>query len=542
MNAKQLREQADQLFSKRGTLMLLWQDIAENFYVERADFTVNRTIGVNYADQLSTSYPLMCRRDLGDSIGEMLRPTAKAWSKAGTGDEKIEDNEAKQYLQWVDQIMRRAMYDPRALFNRAMKAGDQDFGALGQCVVSVELNKRRDTLLYRNWHLRDCVWKENESGGIGFFARKWKPTARDLNALFPGKLDAKIQAKAEKEPFVEINCMHIVVEVDWYDGTTSMPYWSIVYDCENNKLIEAVPMRTMKYRVPRWQTVSGSQYAYSPATCVALPEARLLQSMTYTLLEAGEKITNPPLIAVQDAIRSDIAIYAGGITWADMEYDEKTGEVLRPITQDARGMPIGIDMQKDSRTMIMQALFLNRIGLPPRDAQMTAFETAQRVQEWIRQALPLFAPMEDEYNGGIWEETFDLLYHNGGFGSPFNVPKALRNKNITPHFMSPLHDAIDQQKGQIWLQSKAILADAAAVDQTVLQIVDARVALRDVLDGIGAPAKWLRSETEVDKRAKDQQAQQAQAQLIASLQGGSQAAANLASAQKDSADAQRVAA
>jgi hypothetical protein len=50
------------------------------------------------------------------------------------------------------------------------------------------------------------------------------------------------------------------------------------------------------YVIPRWQTVSGSQYAYSPATVAALPDARLIQAMTLTFFEAGEKATNPPMV------------------------------------------------------------------------------------------------------------------------------------------------------------------------------------------------------------------------------------------------------
>jgi hypothetical protein len=60
------------------------------------------------------------------------------------------------------------------------------------------------------------------------------------------------------------------------------------HDCE---LIHAMPVWTGFYRIPRWQTVSGSQYSYSPATVAALPDARLIQAMTFTLLEAGEKAT-----------------------------------------------------------------------------------------------------------------------------------------------------------------------------------------------------------------------------------------------------------
>ena len=48
------------------------------------------------------------------------------------------------------------------------------------------------------------------------------------------------------------------------------------------------------YVIPRWQTISGSQYAVSPAAVCALPDARLLQSMALILLEAGEsRLTRP---------------------------------------------------------------------------------------------------------------------------------------------------------------------------------------------------------------------------------------------------------
>ena len=48
----------------------------------------------------------------------------------------------------------------------------------------------------------------------------------------------------------------------------------------------------------------------------ALPDARLLQAMTYTLLEAGEKTTNPPMVVTKGAVRSDVSIFAGGLTWS----------------------------------------------------------------------------------------------------------------------------------------------------------------------------------------------------------------------------------
>ncbi|HET8728363.1 MAG TPA: portal protein, partial [Alphaproteobacteria bacterium] len=462
MNAKQLRELADRLFTKRGRFISLCQEVAENFYVERADFTVSKQAGDEYAGNLMTSYPLQCRRDLGDQIQTMLRPTGKVWAHVGTGDPRREDTEAKQWFEEKENIMRRAMYDRKAMFEEATAMSDHDFATFGQCVMSVRLARTLDRLMYRNWHIRDVVWTDNDDGGLQFIARRWKPAARTLVQLFPKTVDPKIAKTAEKDPFTEYDCLHIVCEADMYDGKAGrFPYWSIYYDCTNNKVLEEVPTWNIEYAIPRWKRVSGSQYAYSPATVIALPDARLIQAITLTLLEAGEKAVNPPIIATQDAVRSDVALYAGGLTWIDYEYDEKTGEALRPMPIDTKGIPLGIDLQRDTRELISRAFFLNKLALPrpEQSGQMTAYETGQRIQEYIRGALPLFAPMETEYNGAICDLTWDLLFRNGAFGSPYDMPRSLRGAEIQFRFESPLHDLIEQAKGQKWLEAKAIVAD-----------------------------------------------------------------------------------
>ena len=179
MDAKHLREQSDDLFKKRLSLILLWQEIAENFYPERADFTTRRSLGTDFAGNLSTSYPIMCRRDLGDQFGAMLRPTEKQWFHMKPIDTRIEDNDSQRWLEWAQTVQRRAMYDPGAMLTRATKEGDHDFAAFGQNVISIQLNRTADGLLYRCWHLRDVAWQENEDGKVASVFRKWKPKAQD---------------------------------------------------------------------------------------------------------------------------------------------------------------------------------------------------------------------------------------------------------------------------------------------------------------------------------------------------------------------------
>lgn len=540
MNVKDLWGQGEELFSKRSTLLSLWQEIADNFYPERADFTYQRTLGTDFASNLMTSYPIMCRRDFSDQIGQMLRPTAKHWFHPSVRDVEREDNEAQRWLQYTGTVMRRAMYDPVTQFTKATKQGDNDFSCFGQAALQVRLNRNADALLYRCHHLRDMAWMEDENGKICAVWRKWKPTARDLVRHFGTRAHPDVaKAVSEGKPFTEVQCAHMIVSADMYDeNARGRAYWSIYYDVEHDHAMEKVAQKNREYVIPRWLQVSGSQYAFSPATVAALPEARLLQAMTYTLLEAGEKATNPPMIATQEAVRSDVAIYAGGVTWVDREYDERLGDALRPLTQDMRGLPFGENFQQDSRAMLMQAFYLNKLTLPQRGPEMTAYEIGQRVQEYIRGALPIFEPMEMEYNGGICEETWELLLNNGAFGPLDRMPASLRDAEMQFRFESPLHDAVEQQKGQTFLEMKGIIAQAMEMDPSIAVMPDAATALRDVLQGIGVPAKWVRSEVSVAEIQRQQQAQQQAQATLQTMQQGAEVAQTMATAQREQAAAQ----
>lgn len=529
-----IKDQGDQLFGKRGNLLTLWQDIAENFYPERADFTTVRNVGDEMARNLMTSYPVIARRDLGNAFSAMLRPSAKDWFKISTNRPDKEDTLAKQWLEWVTKLMKRAMYDRASQFTRATKEGDHDFAAFGQCAISTEVNTAGNGLLYRCWHLRDLAWFEDEEGAIGGIHRKWKPTAMELAKLFPKSVHPEVRKKLEKDPFAENNVRHVVMKEADYATLTGAkklrtPWVSVYLDVDHNHTMEAEGVWTSIYTIPRWETVSGSQYAYSPATVAALPDARLIQAMSLTLLEAGERAVSPPMVAVKEAIRSDVAIYAGGITWVDAEYDERLGEVLRPLTQEKGGLSFGHDSMIDLRGQLADAWYLSKLNLPPVGGpDMTAYEVGQRVQEFIRNALPLFEPMEMDYNGQLCEATFELLLRN----SPEirnTVPKSIQGAEIQFTFESPLRDAVEKVKVGQFMEAQQVLALAIQADPSVANHLDGAKATRDVLSAV-VPAAWIR--TEEDAQAiTEQQAQAAQAaQMLQLMQGGADVAKTLGEA------------
>jgi hypothetical protein len=540
--AKDLIAHGDDLFGKRIALMSLWQEQADNFYCERADFTVNRSLGMDFASILTTSYPLLCRRDLTNLVSTMLRPNDKDWFEVSVMRDDRIDSAGKKWLEWASTIQRRAMYDPASMFHIASSQGDADFVTFGQSVKTIELNRERDALLYRCWHLRDTVWAENYKGQVDTVHRKAKPTVRQFCKEFPEycRNSPKIQEKLEKDPYGQIEYRHIVMPSDDYDyqsdeivktNRLKHPYVSIYIDVDNQAVIEEAGLWNKRYVIPRWQTVSGSQYAYSPATVCALPDARLIQAFTLILLEAGEKAVTPPMVTPGGVIRSDTNLFAGGITTYDAEYDEKSGEVLRVIPHDYSGLQFGKEMREDIKMMINNAFYLNKINLPPIGKEMTAFEVGQRVTEYVRNAMPIFGPMEMEENGATCEMTFDLLHRAGTFGGFLDMPQSLRGQDIQFKFQSPLHAAIEAQKGTEFMQAKAMLAEAAALDGGVVNMLDVRTAMRDALEGVGTPAKWLRDPgtmADMDKVAAQQAKTQ---QLLQTMGQGADVATKLGNAQ-----------
>jgi Bacteriophage head to tail connecting protein len=523
---RDLIEQGDKKFSERHSLLVRWQDIAENFYPERADFTGPLTLGEDFAANLMSSYPLLVRRDLANTFSSMLRPRATPWFHCRTDDENINETAGpRRWLDFASDVLRRMMYDPRAQFVRATKEGDNDYAAFGQCVIKVEPNRTFDGLLYRTRHLRDVVWCENAELKIDVIHDNWPLEVRELCRLFPKTVAAQVEQVKDKEPYRLVKCRRIILPSDQYDShyegdgrfKRRMPFRSIYVDAENDVILEEIGVPSIDYVIPRWVTMPGSQYAFSPAVNIALPDARMLQQIGLTLLEAGQKAVDPPMVAVGEIITGGVNTYAGGVTWVDAEYDERTGEAVRPMNIDTRGLNWGVAREQQAQAMIREAFYLNAIQLPEIRGDMTAYEVQKRVEEYIRQALPLFEPMEVEYNGGLCEKSFEIALRMRAFGSLLDMPEELRGQDVRFQFESPLQSATERAKANAFLQAGQLLAAAMQLDPSVRHDIDIDTAFREAVLGSGIPSDWLVDEDQA-QQAKDAERQAAAQQADAAQQ------------------------
>jgi hypothetical protein len=534
--ARDILKIGDDLFAKKGSIDSLWQEIALNFYPERADFTTKRSAGEEFSDHLFSSFPAQARRELGNLLSASLRPRSQDWFSIHVEDEDIDNGTAeREYLERLTKIQRKAMYDNSAGFVRATKLSDHDFATFGNAVIKVSTNIAGDGLLFRNYHLRDNAWSENAEGKVDCNHRNWEPTARQLKHHFPKTISSQVQKACEKSPEKTFKCRHVVVPSRAYDYKSPagkrFPFVSLYVERESETVLEEVGLNYFCYVIPRWLPIS--QYGTSMATSIILPDGRTMQVVTRTLREAGEKYTDPPMVAVSDAIRGDIALYAGGVTTVEMEYDERLGEVLRPISQQKGGFPIGADIAAAIRADISSGFFLDKIKLPEIRGDATAYQVRKIIEDTIRSQAPIFEPIEEDYNDPVCELSFNVMRDHGAFPVQ-DMPESLMGSDIKFSFRSPLADMAEQRDAEIFVDGMTrILAPVLEVDPAQIEQVDITEGTRDALRAHGFRAKWFKPKGAVAARQQQLAKQATMAKGMEALgstaavmeQGGKAAAA-----------------
>lgn len=544
--AKDLIGISDSLFAKRLPILSLWQATAEQFYPERADYTWVRSMGMEFASHLMTGIPAMASRDLANSISAMLRPPGQAWFHARTQSDKINtDTHCRIWLDWASEQMRQAMYDNMSGWSRSSKEGDRDFVTIGNACISLRPNQDFTGLAFRTHHMRDVAFSEDSSGRVNEVHVKRKISNINLVKLFPDTVPDTVRTAADKDPHGEVQCRHIVLPTDNYDSIGSakqerapggdrrtnkrkLPFTSVWVCVDHDTILEEIGQWQMGYICPRWETVPGFGYGYAPPTVVNIADARMLQQITLTLLEAGQKAVDPPMKAVGQVIQGGVNGFAGGITWVDAEYDERTGPALEPLMKTQPNLGWGVDRESRIAKIIADGHYLNQIRLPDTSHARTAFEVSKLWEEFIRNTTPLFEPIQSEYNGAVCDQTFEMILRMNGFGPVAMMPPLLRGQDIRFIFDSPLTLAATRANAQAFTQVGQLLQLGMAIDPAVKHDVDVDQAFRDAVTGSGAPAKWLVPKEIADpQKAQDRQAA-AQAQTMQQVAGAADQGATIA--------------
>lgn len=520
-------------FLDRLPLLKLWEELALNFYPQRANFINKITLGQDCMAHLTTSTPVLIMRTLQTTVPAIIRPRNKDWFKVVTSDHDELDYDARLWLDTAQQRLKYFLYRRDSGYVRAASEAGSDFMCFGNSVKYISENRNSDGLLFKACHLKDVCWFEDANGFIYEIHNQAKFNAANAIEDFgKDRVHKKILESFEKGDNKTFTFHHIMIKAEYFSRLDAkygkkFPWVSLWVDVDNEHIIEEVGSYTQRYVISRWQTVSGFQYGYSLATQIALPDARTLQEMALTSLEAAQKAVDPPVVATDDAVRSDVNLFAGGITIVDRDYDERLGQALRPMTVDKSGLNHGLKMMEMIQASLADGLYENKISLPPVGPNMTATEVMQRVQEYARNAIPLFAPLEEEDNAVTIENAFDILMRNNAFGYPEDMPESLSNKDVSFKFSSPIQDSQSELYKQQYMEGLNMATATMNVSPDAAAAFDIPAAFSDVMKKSEMPTQWQKDEDELKQILEEKQQQQKIAEASQILQNAG-AGANVA--------------
>lgn len=522
-NAIELIKRGDARFAARAQLDSFRQEVALNFAPHLASWTTDLVLGDDYASHLADSTPLLLARDFVGQIGAMLRPPGKQYFWHRTYSEKRNtDREVRAYLDWRSEQMMRIMHDRGTGYMRACKQADEFFGLFGDAVLSVDTTDKLDGIRVRNWHTKDCVWAVGDDGKANVMTRRERVPARIMKARYGEKaLHKKVIEALEKDPDTLCNVRHEVLPADEYGGIKggmrrTGGFVSVWIDADNRTILRESFWSTFRYVVPRWVTLSGWAYAISPATTIALPDARMIQQQALAIMDAAEKSISPPLVAYADTIRGDARLDAGGITWVDRSYDTRSGKPIEPL-ELGKNFGLGVDQLARTEAQLARAFYLDTLRMPDTRNSRSTEEVRFKIDEYIRAALPLFAPMQQEYNDNLLYEIDTQIDEVRGYDA--DMPQGLSRDELTFQWDNPLSDMLERQKSQVVAEvgmlANAIAGlEAAAQQSPALKQIDNAKMFREASMGIGA-ARWLLDPDEAEQQAEQQGQQNQLSSMIA---------------------------
>jgi hypothetical protein len=381
-------------------------------------------------EDLFTGAPQVLRRDLANRIGNAIRPGNRDWIKLGARpEEMMNDDAVRLWCDTASRVHRRILYDRRANYTHTMSVGDNDYVCFGNAVSWCSYNKNRDGLVFKAVHLKDCVWATDESGIVNELYETLHLTLDDCVRLFgkdklPKAWIKKLDAPAGGFDKVKVIRGVYPVREEDFDANRRPPKFMeyvVSYvvgdnecsDSEHGGLGESY-CAAFPYNVRRWLPLD-EPFGRSPCTTIALADSRRLNVAEMATLKAIEWAVDGPMWAEEDAVVSSFELRSGGITFVNTENMANSRD---PIGRIQGGEPrFGMEYT-DRRRADMTVQFYETLWKLP-EREMTAYETAERMEILVQEAAPVFQPMEADLS--FQQDTvFDKASRAPG-GSPYNI-------------------------------------------------------------------------------------------------------------------------
>lgn len=501
--------------SERANFDTLNQRIAEIIWPSSALFTSQTTAQGQRRDQAQfDSTAALALPKFAAAAESILIPRTQQYQSLAATDDALDKLPAvRRYCEAWTKILFRARYASRAGFTYASGEALQSLGAFGESCLFVDEDIGRD-LRYR-YLFAGSIWHQvDHAGRIDVVHRKFKLNARQALQKFKDKTPARIREAFEKGDLRDFDFLHCVrPREDLMPGRRDyrgMAYASYYVCMDEEALVEEGGYRKMPYICSRFITAPGETYGRGAAATV-LNTMNLINEQARTLLRAGQRAVDPPIMTVDEDALDTFSLKAGALNRGFLSDDGTP--LAMPFTSGAN-IPVGMEMVQDSRQVINDGFFITLFRILVEEPQRTATEAMLRAQEKGELLGPTVGRQQQEMLDPMTDRELDILSQVPGLGP--EMPPELEEAGglMAVKYDSPLNRMQRAGEGVAISRFVEIMTPIEQlVPGTIKQTVNLQRMARVLADVQGVPAEVLLDEDEAAGEA-DVQAQQEQAQML----------------------------
>ena len=274
------------------------------------------------------------------------------------------------------------------------------------------------------------------------------------------------------------------------------------------------------YHVARWTKLAGEVYGRSPAK-KCLPDIKMLNQMEKTILKAGQKQVDPPLILRNDAFMLPIKTAPGSLIFKEDEEAQIT-----PL-ETKGNLPWGEEKAEQKRKFIQQCFYSDWIRMEKENVEMTAYEVQDRRDEKLRLLAPIFGRIASELLGPMIARSYTLLNQHGLIPP---APGMIAKAKLKVGYLSPAAMAQSSSKATLISRYLNDLTPLAQIDPSIMDAIDMDKMAQVLAVARGVPRIVLRSADDMAQMRQQKQQAQMMQQAAQTAEPVSKSIKNLADA------------
>lgn len=465
------------------------------------------------------------------AVESLITPRTQKWCKLVSTDKRLRDNIVVQrYLDEVNDILFEMRYAPSAGFTTATQEYYISLGAYGSGAVTAMDDLRRGGIRYQAQYLGDVWFGVNFQGEIDTIHRKFEWDARQAYQRFGDGPNGEFKKNADRPERKKYEFLHCVCPEDDYDERypSKRMQWRSEYVCVPlQTVVESGGYYTKPIIAGRFSTSPRETYGRGPAMMV-LNTLNTANEMQKTMLRAGQKAVDPPLLLPDDDVLRGFNLRSGALNYGGL--DDNGQPRVVPL-QTGANLPIGLEMLESERRVINDAFLVTLFQILVDSPQMTATEALLRSQEKGALLAPPMGRQQTEFLGPLIQRELDIASRQSRLPP---MPDVLRQAGgmVDVEYTAPVNQLQKSDDAVAIIRTLESVTPMAQIDPSVLDGFRVKEMARVIAKANGVPAIALATEDEMaEKDASRAQAAQAQ-QLLAAAPVASQSALNIAKAQE----------